>query len=67
MKKNTEEIIKIIYKKAKENKCEIIIPEDCVVSSSFEGKGKNKNLDSIEENEIILDIGPQTIEKIKKN
>ena len=29
-------------------------------------KEKNKNLDSIEENEIILDIGPQTIEKIKK-
>ena len=40
IEENTEEIIKIIYKKAKENKCEIIIPEDCVVSSSFEGKGK---------------------------
>ena len=40
IEENTEEIIKIIYKKAKENKCEIIIPEDCVVSSSFEGKRK---------------------------
>ncbi len=62
---NTVEIIKKIYDKAKKNNCEIIIPEDCVVSSSFEGEGKNKNLNQIEENEIILDIGSNTIKKIK--
>ena len=40
---NTNEIIKKIYKKAKNYNCEIIIPEDCIVSKSFEGEGKNKN------------------------
>jgi len=63
---NTKEIIKKIYDKASKDKCEIIIPEDCVVSASFEGEGKNKNLNEIEENEIILDIGSNTVKKINK-
>ena len=63
---NTREIIKKIYDKASKNNCEIIIPEDCVVGTSFEGEGKNKNLNQIEENEIILDIGSNTVKKIKQ-
>jgi phosphoglycerate kinase len=63
---NTKEIIKKIYDKALINNCEIIIPEDCVVGTSFDGEGKDKNLDKIEKNEIILDIGPNTIKKIKQ-
>jgi len=62
---NTKEIIKKIYDKARENNCEIIVPEDCVVGINFEGKGKNKKLNQIEENEIILDIGSNTIKNIK--
>ena len=63
---NTKDIIKEIYKKAEENNCEIMTPEDCKVGTSFEGEGKNKNLDKIEENEIILDIGFNTIISIQK-
>ncbi len=63
---NTKEIIEKIYNKAIENNCEIMIPEDCMVGTSFEGEGKNKNLDKIQENEIILDIGSNTINSIKK-
>ena len=63
---NTKEIIEKIYKKAIENNCEIMIPGDCMVGTSFEGKGKNKDLDKIQDNEIILDIGPSTINGIKK-
>ena len=63
---NTKEIIKKIYDKALKNSCEIIIPEDCVVGTSFEGVGKNKDLGQIEENEIILDIGSNTTNKIKQ-
>ena len=63
---NTNEIINKIYDKAKRNNCEIIIPEDCVVGKSFEGEGKNKNLDEIEKDEIILDIGPNSIKTIKQ-
>jgi phosphoglycerate kinase len=62
---NTKEIIKKIYDKAKENKCEILIPEDCMVGSSFTSSGINKNLNNIEDNDIILDIGPKTIKSIK--
>ena len=63
---NTKEIIKKIYDEAKKNNCKILIPEDCVVGTSLKGEGKNKNLDEIKENEIILDIGSNTIKKIKK-
>ena len=66
VEENTSEIIKEIYHKAKKNNCKIIIPEDCVVCTSFEGEGKIKNLDKIEKNEIILDIGPNSIETIKR-
>ena len=63
---NTKEIIKKIYDKASKNNCKIIIPEDCVVGTSFEGEGKNKNLEHILEDEIILDIGSKTVKKIKQ-
>ena len=63
---NTKEIIKKIYDKAAKNNCEILIPEDWVVGTSFEGEGKVKNLEQIEENEIILDIGLNTTKKIKQ-
>ena len=63
---NINEIIKKIYEEANKYNCEILIPEDCVVAKSFEGKGKNKDLIQILENEIILDIGSKTIKKIKQ-
>ena len=65
IEENTREIIKKIYEKAKKHKCEVLIPDDCVVSTSFNGTGKNKDLNTIEDNEIILDIGPKTIKNIK--
>jgi phosphoglycerate kinase len=65
IEENTKEIIKKIYEKAEKNKCEILIPEDCVVSPSFNGKGENKNLNAIADNDIILDIGFKTVENIK--
>ena len=66
IEKNTKDIIENIYKKANECNCKILIPEDCMVGIDFEGTGKNKNLDEIKENEIILDIGFSTIKKIQK-
>jgi len=64
IEENTKEIIKKIYEKAKENKCKVLIPEDCVVGASFTGSGENKDLNTIEDKEIILDIGPKTIKSI---
>ena len=65
IEENTKEIIKIIYEKANDNKCEILIPEDCMVSTSFTGIGENKDLNTIKDDEIILDIGFKTIKNIK--
>ena len=66
IEENTKEIIKDIYKEAELNNCEILIPEDCMVGTDFDGIGKNKSLDDILDNEIILDIGSNTIENIQK-
>ena len=62
---DTKEIIQKFTTKLVRIIAKIIIPEDCVVGTSFEGDGKNKYLEQIEENEIILDIGSNTIKKIK--
>ena len=64
VEENTKEIIKIIYEEAEKNNCDILIPEDCMVGTSFAGNGENKNLNAIQNNEIILDIGSKTIKRI---
>ncbi len=62
----SEKIIKNIYNEASINKCEIIIPSDFAVSESTMGNADLKSLNEIKDNEIILDIGPKTLEKIYK-
>ena len=37
-----------------------------MVGTDFNGNGKNKNLDEVLDNEIILDIGKNTIKNIQK-
>ena len=66
IEKDAKKIIDAIYVEAKKYNCNIFIPEDCNVSTDFEGSGKTKKQDSIDENEIILDIGPKTIKNIEK-
>ena len=66
IEENTNKVIKDIYKKAELNNCEILIPKDCMVGTNFDGNGKNKNLNEILDNEIILDIGKNTIKSIQK-
>jgi len=64
--KNTENLIEDILKKADKNKCQIIIPNDAIVSKDYNSKGKLKDLDKIEDTDLILDIGTKTIEIISK-
>jgi phosphoglycerate kinase len=63
--KNSKIIIDQIYAEAKKYSCEIIIPIDCNVSNSFMGFGKIKKHKEVNKNEIILDIGPETIKNIE--
>ena len=64
LEKNSEKEITKIYNEAQKNDCSILIPEDCNVSNNFEGTGVPKKKDRINVEEIILDIGPETIKKI---
>ena len=61
---NFKKAIEEIYTTSKNNNCKIVIPEDCVISKDFDGLGTNKNLSSIKDDEIILDIGLETVKKI---
>ncbi len=61
-----EEIIKEIISTAHENNCKLIIPEDVIVSANENIAGKNKSLSEIESNDIIFDIGANTIKNIGK-
>ena len=65
LENNSSQIIDKIYSEAKKYNCNIIIPNDCRVSKDFEGAGKIAEIDSIAEDEIILDIGPKTLKNIK--
>ncbi len=65
IEKKSKEIIDDIYDKAKKYNCNIVIPEDGNVSTNFDGSGKTKKLNLVEEDEIILDIGPKTIKNIE--
>ena len=61
-----EETIKEIISTAYENNCKLIIPEDVIVSANENIAGKNKSLSEIESNDIIFDIGANTIKNIGK-
>jgi len=65
IEKNSNDIIKKILAVAEKYKCKIIIPNDCLVSKSFEGKAISRDTKSIEKDDIILDIGPKTIKIIE--
>ena len=61
---NSIKMIKKIYSISKNSNCKIFIPEDCVISNDFYGSGTNKDLNSIKDKEMILDIGSKTVKKI---
>ncbi len=62
---NCEEIVKEIFETKKKYSCEIIFPEDVLVGKNFNDKSEVKNTNNVNTNDIILDIGPKTIDKIK--
>ena len=62
---NYKSIIDDIFKTAKNNSCIINYPEDVAVGKSMDDKAIIKNLNEVTNDDIILDIGPKTISKIK--
>ena len=62
--KNCNEIVEQIISLSKKKECKIIYPDDVLVSKDLNGSSKNKELNQILPDEMILDIGPKTINKI---
>ena len=65
LEKDSKQIVEQIYSKAKKYNCNIFIPEDYLVSADFGGSGTTKEQDAVEKDEMILDIGPKTVNNIK--
>ncbi len=57
---------KNVFDLAEKNSCEIILPVDVVMATDFAENAPNRSgdIDTIESNEMVLDIGEQTIEAI---
>ncbi len=64
--KNCHKIVEEIISLSKKEKCKIIYPEDVIVSNDLNGFPQKKELNEILFDEMILDIGPKTIDKITK-
>ena len=54
-----------LLKKSVIHKCKIYYPYDVVVSEKLNGNGTIKELNEINDDEMILDIGPKTVTLIK--
>ena len=62
---NCENIIKEIFETSKKYPCKITYPSDVLVGKNMSDKSEIKGLDNIKDDDLILDIGPKTINEIK--
>jgi len=60
-----KDLVEEILKKSKTHNCQIYYPLDVVVSKTLDGVGNTKEIDEVNNDEMILDIGPKTITSIK--
>ncbi len=62
---NCNKVVFEIFEKAKKYKCKVLYPSDVIVSKNINSTGKNKLINEIETDDIILDIGKNTIYSIE--
>ena len=62
---NCNSVVEDIFKISKSYSCSIIYPEDVLVGKNIEDKARIKELGEIADDDLILDIGPKTVKKIK--
>jgi len=60
-----KDLVGEILKKSKTHDCQIYYPLDVVVSKTLDGNGIIKEINEVNNDEMILDIGPKTITSIK--
>ena len=61
---NCDQIIEEIFSLSKKENCKIVYPEDVSVGKYLNGSPTIKELNTVSEDELILDIGPKTIQTI---
>ncbi len=61
-----EKVVKEILDNSKKYNCKVLLPVDVIVAKDFESKGKEKKLNEIDKEDLILDIGTKTISSIKE-
>ena len=61
---NCDQIIEEIFSLSKKENCKIIYPEDVSVGKVLNGYPVIKEVNKVSDNELILDIGPKTIQTI---
>ncbi len=66
IEKESENNVKNINLLAEKNKCNITIPVDCNVSSNVDGDPTYKSIEDIGSEDMILDIGKNTVNLINK-
>ena len=66
VEKNCNQIIKKIFRFSKKYSCSIYFPIDVCVGKIIQDKSKFKKLNEITKNDMILDIGPSSINEIIK-
>ena len=59
-----KDLVQEILKKSKTHNCQIYYPLDVVVSKTLDGIGMIKEINEVNNDEMILDIGPKTITSI---
>ena len=62
---NCESIIKEIFEISKNTLCEITYPEDVLIGKSAYDDAQRKDLKDIADDDLILDVGPKTLKRIK--
>ncbi len=63
---NCESIINEIFETSKNHSCNIIYPQDVLVGKNTNDISRVKKVDEILDDDLILDIGPNTINIIRK-
>jgi phosphoglycerate kinase len=63
---NCDQIIEEIFSLSKSENCKIIYPEDVTVGKDLNGSPEIKEVNKVSDDELILDIGPKTIQTVNK-
>ena len=62
---NCESIIQEIFEISKNALCEVTYPEDVLIGKSVDDDAQIKDLKDITDDDLILDVGPKTLKRIK--